>query len=962
MTARDEWRWTDERGVQRLVRTEELRAALANKVLPPTTLVWRPGLPEWVPASAMPELAGGSKLPIDELSTVTGVILSAPAAGPDQAPSQVNLDPQKRRASTRTLTGLAAPTTAAEQSRPHGPNVPIVVPAAGGTPEAVRRGLAITRPPTYGSPSLSPETMPDVPGGARARAPITARGPMGARPAGEGEPTPARISMSPNLWPTEPSEEDETTFVADGDDAGQHPALPPRPQGVPEERPAATEKSASAARPAAATATGKGAAAKAASPEALVGGFPALIPRKEASRSVTPSGPPRPGQASPKPAVPRPPKPEEPVSRRPAKAEQTSTEIMAASSQEPPRQAGGSEAAATRNLVPRPPPSARFSMRLPPAPVPSVPAAAEPQAQGDKSAGGPARAAVAREERTVLMTVPGASAPQAASPKAPQVEAPAAREAVNGQAPQAVSTALQTKASPAAREQPGAGGASPAVEGGRLNEPYRATPTTPFPPFAASSDGPAAPPPDASPARASVAPVERSTGVAGSNPPPAPPEALRLPPHVSPRFGAGAAFPPRASASVSNAPGLEPELGAGPYGAGRPSLRELRGPVQVPLTSILGAGAALIGMVVTAFVVGRCSVDGRGNARSSDPARPALFAAPLLARAVTPPPLKPCWVARQPVMWAPRVSKSVPFDVVATSAGTFALGYARGETEAAGIEINVESGEVHERFSNETEDPIERVTPSPGGSGFLVTTEADGGAIRPIVYVPDAPPFVIGLGGSSVTLANDQNGPATPLWPMQGEGEPGAARAQLAGDQGYAVIFRRGDAIWGGWIGRDRRPSGALTQVTGSGGAVGKPMSGWNGREIAVVFADRPSDDARYEIRVGRAPAGSIPTSTTVIPLPKGGPGGDAFAPGIAGLADGRWVLVWTEGSPGNRAIRAQTLAPDLKPLGDPIALSPPAGNFGQGVPGVAAGYVTVVFLSQGKVSYELWGAMLQCG
>jgi hypothetical protein len=73
-------------------------------------------------------------------------------------------------------------------------------------------------------------------------------------------------------------------------------------------------------------------------------------------------------------------------------------------------------------------------------------------------------------------------------------------------------------------------------------------------------------------------------------------------------------------------------------------------------------------------------------------------------------------------------------------------------------------------------------------------------------------------------------------------------------------------------------------------------------------------------------------------------------------------VLVWTEGSSGSRAIRAQTLAPDLTPLGDPIALSPPAGDFGQGVLGVTEGYTSVVFLSRGKGGYELWGAMLQCG
>ena len=71
---------------------------------------------------------------------------------------------------------------------------------------------------------------------------------------------------------------------------------------------------------------------------------------------------------------------------------------------------------------------------------------------------------------------------------------------------------------------------------------------------------------------------------------------------------------------------------------------------------------------------------------------------------------------------------------------------------------------------------------------------------------------------------------------------------------------------------------------------------------------------------------------------------------------------VWTEGTAGNRAVRARTLAPDFTPLGDPIALSPPAGSFGQGVLGAAGNYVAAVFLLKGEGGFELWGAMLRCG
>src|SRR5262249_29508232 len=158
-------------------------------------------------------------------------------------------------------------------------------------------------------------------------------------------------------------------------------------------------------------------------------------------------------------------------------------------------------------------------------------------------------------------------------------------------------------------------------------------------------------------------------------------------------------------------------------------------------------------------------------------------------------------------------------------------------------------------------------------------------------------------------------------WPITGAEGIQGARVQIAGEQGYAVTFRREGAVFSGWIGPDRKPVGSLTKVPGSGGSVGRPNSGWNRREFAVIFADRPADREHWEIRIGHAPTGQVPTTTTVMPLPKGGPGGDAFAPDIAGLPDGRWLMIWTEGATGSRAIRAQTLASDFSPVGDPIAL-----------------------------------------
>jgi hypothetical protein len=317
-------------------------------------------------------------------------------------------------------------------------------------------------------------------------------------------------------------------------------------------------------------------------------------------------------------------------------------------------------------------------------------------------------------------------------------------------------------------------------------------------------------------------------------------------------------------------------------------------------------------------------------------------------------------MVKQPAMWAPRVSKSIPFDVAATRGDGVAIGYARDAHVAVGIEVALSTGDIQGRFEDKADGEIERVTPTPTAQ-FRVARAGGPGPLKSPIDVEETTPFAVGLTDAGIGLASPGAATAVPLWPLTGDEALGAASVHAAGDRGYLLTYRRAGAIWGGWIGADHRASGDLVKVEGSGGAVGKPAAAWNGREAAVIFADRPAADSRYEIRIGHGKAGAVPATTAVLPLPKGGPGGDAFAPDIAGLPDGRWLIMWTEGAAGSRAVRAQTLGPDFAPLGDPIALSPPAGNYGQGAIGIAGGYAATVFLSKGEKSYELWGAVLQC-
>jgi hypothetical protein len=56
LSSADQWRWTDDEGVQRLLSSDELRAALRDGRLKPSTLVWRRGMKSWRPALEIEEL------------------------------------------------------------------------------------------------------------------------------------------------------------------------------------------------------------------------------------------------------------------------------------------------------------------------------------------------------------------------------------------------------------------------------------------------------------------------------------------------------------------------------------------------------------------------------------------------------------------------------------------------------------------------------------------------------------------------------------------------------------------------------------------------------------------------------------------------------------------------------------------------------------------------------------------
>jgi hypothetical protein len=231
------------------------------------------------------------------------------------------------------------------------------------------------------------------------------------------------------------------------------------------------------------------------------------------------------------------------------------------------------------------------------------------------------------------------------------------------------------------------------------------------------------------------------------------------------------------------------------------------------------------------------------------------------------------------------------------------------------------------------------------------------------VSVAGETPLFIGFGESALVVQR-AGGETLSAWPLDaGDRRPDAMRALLVPGKGVGIVYRHGLTIWLGWLTPEGEVLRAAEALPGTGRRVGKPMLASDGKRAIVVFANEPDiDDAIKEIRWAHGDVGTAFADTQPVALPEGGPGGDAIAPAIASLADGRWILMWTEGQRGARVLRAQTYDGAFRHLGRALRVSPATGNFGQGTVGVVANNAVIAFLlAAGRRRYELWGTVLQC-
>jgi hypothetical protein len=316
---------------------------------------------------------------------------------------------------------------------------------------------------------------------------------------------------------------------------------------------------------------------------------------------------------------------------------------------------------------------------------------------------------------------------------------------------------------------------------------------------------------------------------------------------------------------------------------------------------------------------------------------------------------------------SPKAWKDVPLELAMGPGDRVRLGFATEPDGALGLSLRLDSLEPTTEFTARAPGKLRSVVPISGDErAFAMSAEGKSDKLHAWRLIPGSTPLAVGWADGAVAIAASPTETAHPLWPMDGDELPDAFRAIDAGESGVAIVFRRRGAIYAGLLGHDQRARGPLVQVNGAGSPPGSPIGtpslGTNGESITVAFADRASAGRPWGIWIGSARLGSLPKQTAAFDIPAGGPGGAAFAPALAGLPDGRWLLAWTEGGGGNHDVRAQTMTADLRPLGAPFTVSDaPGSNAGQGAVVVSEGQGLVAYLALTDQGYEIWGARVDC-
>jgi len=302
-----------------------------------------------------------------------------------------------------------------------------------------------------------------------------------------------------------------------------------------------------------------------------------------------------------------------------------------------------------------------------------------------------------------------------------------------------------------------------------------------------------------------------------------------------------------------------------------------------------------------------------------------------------------------------------------------ALGFVSADHEAVAVRLDLDSLATTGSASAHSAAPIRRVRPVLARNdalGLAVDAEAQGDRVHGRRTLPLDPPLQAGSVGSDVVWTHPGGPPAGTLWSLDGSEDLDALRGASEGSPGNtttAIAFRRGGAIWMGVATGSKAlaPSGALSHIEGLGTTIGSPAVAIDEGVVMIAWADRPSSDVPWRLRLAQMKAGDSPGQPVSFTPPPGGPGGHVMSPGLAALPGGRFLLVWTEGPTSQQRVRGITLTLSGEPVGRPLEISNEGVNSGQGQVALTASPAArgvVAFLEATAAGFEVAATPIACG
>ena len=161
-----------------------------------------------------------------------------------------------------------------------------------------------------------------------------------------------------------------------------------------------------------------------------------------------------------------------------------------------------------------------------------------------------------------------------------------------------------------------------------------------------------------------------------------------------------------------------------------------------------------------------------------------------------------------------------------------------------------------------------------------------------------------------------------------------------------------------GFVASDGTSQAELREIPDAPKFAGTPVIAGAKGLVLVAFAGREAPDAAWQLYVSLSQAGASPGPACALIAARLG---SAISPAVAALSEGRWLVQWTEGDPGQTQVHVQSIAADLSALGERVLVSPKGANAGQGSLVPIAGGAAALFILTTAGQDELWGATLAC-